>query len=69
MRKLKAAKRMAGIVVFNTKKPAYVHYNEREDKFLVSTRSHAGDHMLIEKVVEEVVPCVSATIIPKGQAK
>lgn len=60
--KFEAAKKLAGIVVFNTKKPAYIHYDDSRSKFLVSTKSHAEDYMLIEKVVEEIVPCVDVIL-------
>jgi hypothetical protein len=61
-KKFKTAKRLAGLVVYNTKKPAYIHYDVSRLKFLVSTKSHAEDHMLIEKVVEEIIPCVDVIV-------
>lgn len=61
-KKLKAIQRMAGIVVFNTNKPAYIHYDENTLKFIVSTKSTRAGSVCIEKVTEGIVPCVNVTI-------
>lgn len=61
-KKLKEIQRMAGIVVFNTKKPAYIYYDENTLKFTVSTKPNHPGSMLIEKVTEEIVPHVDVTI-------
>ena len=63
--KFKAAKKLAGLVVFNTKKPAYIHYEESKSRFIVDTRENPPNHpgyMLIEKVTEEIIPRVNVTV-------
>lgn len=64
-KKLKDIRRLAGLVVFNTKKPAYVHYDDRTLKFIVSTKSTYNDYLLIEKVTEEIVPCVEVRVLSR----
>ena len=65
-KELKAAQRMAGILVFNTNNPVYIHWDETNLKFILSTESNNPDGlecMLIEKVTEEIVPCVETTVV------
>jgi len=64
-KKFKAAKRLAGLVVYNTKKPAYIHYEANKSRFIVDVRENPPEHphyMLIEKITEEIIPCVTTTV-------